>query len=294
MPFRSVALGQEIRGEGFASFGNAGNATVAADGTFTIREVPPGEYKLTASSSPDADRPEAAIVPIIVESVDITDVMLIGSQGGSVTGRVVTDTGYIPRIPQLRVALGTSVTGQPDPRLLSIFRTPGQAEVAADGTFSIKGVFGRSRVRVTLPSDWMVKAILYNGSDITDGFIELGSGETMSGVEVVVTNRVSTVSGELSDEKGRPTVDGTILLFPQDRAQWGDNSRTVRAVRPDTRGRYQLRGLPAGEYLVIAVNYVEDGMWNDPEYLESIREDALKLTLGEAASQTVSLKLMNR
>ena len=39
------------------------------------------------------------------------------------------------------------------------------------------------------------------------------------------------------------------------------------------------RGLPAGEYFAVAVEYVQDGIWNDPEYLDSIGRYARRFTL---------------
>ena len=53
-----------------------------------------------------------------------------------------------------------------------------------------------------------------------------------------------------------------------------------------------VKGLPAGEYLAVAVDYVEEGMWNDPEYLESIRRYGQKVTLGDADARAVSLKVV--
>ena len=67
----------------------------------------------------------------------------------------------------------------------------------------------------------------------------------------------------------------------------------MRAVRPDQKGQYQLKGLPPGEYLAVAVDYVPDGMWNDPAYLESLRRYGQTLTLAEGSSTTLSLKLSN-
>jgi hypothetical protein len=52
-----------------------------------------------------------------------------------------------------------------------------------------------------------------------------------------------------------------------------------------------MKGLPPGEYLAVAVDYVQDGMWNDPEYLDSIKRYAQRFTLGESETRTVSLKL---
>jgi hypothetical protein len=39
--------------------------------------------------------------------------------------------------------------------------------------------------------------------------------------------------------------------------------------------------------------YVEAGMWNDPEFLESLRKYALKLTVVDASTQTLALKLVS-
>lgn len=30
-----------------------------------------------------------------------------------------------------------------------------------------------------------------------------------------------------------------------------------------------MKGLPPGEYLAVALDYVDEDAWNDPEYLES-------------------------
>jgi hypothetical protein len=52
-----------------------------------------------------------------------------------------------------------------------------------------------------------------------------------------------------------------------------------------------VKGLPAGEYLAIALEYIEDGAWHDPEYLESLRRDARTVTLAEGGTETVPLKV---
>ena len=92
------------------------------------------------------------------------------------------------------------------------------------------------------------------------------------------------------DDKGAPLVDGTVIAFADDAAKWSDGSRWVRAVRPDQQGRYQIQGLPPGDYLAVAVDYVEDGAWNEPEYLDSIRRHGQRLTLSEAETRSVTLK----
>jgi hypothetical protein len=165
-------------------------------------------------------------------------------------------------------------------------------DVNDDWTFSVSGIIGAGKFRVTLPEGWMVRSILHNGCEVADTSLELKSGETLSGVQVIVTDRVTTVAGQLVDGQGMPLVDGTIIVFASDAEKWSEDSRFVRAVRPDQQGQYQVKGLPAGEYLAAALDYVQNGMCNDPEYLESIRRYAQKLTLQEGESRVVSLKLV--
>jgi hypothetical protein len=141
-----------------------------------------------------------------------------------------------------------------------------------------------------VPDGWTVKQILHDGRDVADTPIESKSGDVLSGVQVVVSNRVTRISGQLVDTKGAPLVDGTVIVFADDSAKWSDDSRWVRAVRPDQDGRYQIQGLPPGDYLAVAVDYVEDGIWNDAEYLESIRRYAQKVTLGEAEMRALALE----
>ena len=167
----------------------------------------------------------------------------------------------------------------------------GVAQIKDDLTFSVTGVAGPARLRVTVPDSWMVKTVMHDRRDITDTAIELKSGEELSGVQVILTDRITSVSGQLADDKGAPIVDGTVLVFASDAKEWWEDSRFVRAARPDQEGKYEIRGLPPGEYLAVAIDYVQEGLWNDPEYLESIRRDAQKLMLREGDAQVISLKL---
>ena len=69
----------------------------------------------------------------------------------------------------------------------------------------------------------------------------------------------------------------------------GSGSRFVRAARPTAR-TLRDRWHTAG-YLAVAVDYVTEFMWNDPDYLESLRARAVKFALGDGESKTVPLQL---
>jgi protocatechuate 3,4-dioxygenase beta subunit len=289
---QSVSLGQEQRGPNlnFMFSGNAGS--VGTDGTFTIKNVAPGEYKLTVGGAIDKGPikiQERAALPIVVNGVDVDNVTLVTSQGWNVSGQVVVDStsGQPPAFNRVRVQ-GRLIRPELDPRL------PPNADngrVKDDGTFGVTGLFGSALLRVNTPDNLVLRAVLHNGRDITDEPVEMRSGEELTGVQIILTDRMTTVTGQLSDSNGAPISDGTVIVFADEAQKWMENSRFVRSARPDQEGRYQMKGLPPGEYLAVAVDYVQDGMWNDPEYLDSIKRYAQRFALGESETRTVSLKL---
>jgi hypothetical protein len=292
-PLQNVNVGQEVRGDDFGFFGIVARGTVEADGSFIIKNVPPGDYVLGASTGNNAPEPNVALLPITVDGTDLTNLELVGSGGGSLSGQVLADDGSVPSIPRLRITVSEYARGQASWVVVGAFRNGGFAEVGSDGTFSMNGVFGRSRLRLRgLPDEWAVKAVLHDGRDIAEAPIELRSGESMSDVQVVLTKKVTALAGQLTDAKGLPLNDGTIILFATDSDRWTEDSRYIRATRPDQQGQWQIKGAPPGEYFAVALEAAEDGQWFETEFLESIRSHAQKVTLAEGHPQTAQLKLV--
>jgi hypothetical protein len=161
-----------------------------------------------------------------------------------------------------------------------------------DWTFFVSGVVGAARLRVNVPDTWAVKAVLQGDRDIADFPLDLKSGEELAGLQVVLTDRVATLTGQIVGARNEAPADGTVLLFPADTAKWYEGSRFLRAARPDQQGRYRIPGVLPGEYLVAALDYVEDGIWNDPEFLESIGRHTQRVTLTEARPHALPLKVV--
>lgn len=89
---RNVGVSQEYRGPGgFAMSMIQQGASINADGTFTIKNISPGEYKLVIRATVDRDGAsvqEMAALPIVVNGADIQNVTLMTSTGWSIAGRV--------------------------------------------------------------------------------------------------------------------------------------------------------------------------------------------------------------
>jgi hypothetical protein len=289
---QQVNLRQETRGPEMAMFYGGAGARVNPDGTFSIKNVVPGEYMIFTTASGEKGT-DAIALPITVGDADLENVSLVPVPGWSISGHVVTDAGSDPTFAPDRARVAARIVdGDRDVRIGNPNFDSGR--VKDDWTFAVTGLYAASHLRVTLPDGWALQAIQdRSGRDISDDAIDLRTGEEMAGVRVIVTDKVTAVSGQLSDDKGQPVAEGTVVVFAEQADKWSEDSRFVKSARLDQQGQYEIKGLPPAAYLAVALDYVEDGIWNDPEFLESLRRYATKVTLAEGEARSVPLKLTN-
>ena len=153
------------------------------------------------------------------------------------------------------------------------------ARVERTGTFKLGGIqAGTHLLRAQgSPRGWTLKSVTSNGRDIIDTPIELRSGQNLAGVTLIFTDRLTEVNGSITDDRGTPITEYTLLAFPQDERLWNPQSRHIMTTRPDQNGKYQLRGLPPADYFLVAVDPTEQGEWFEPSYLAAHRDGATRL-----------------
>jgi hypothetical protein len=283
----SVGLSREVAGPTFSSNAMVADANVAADGTWTMKGVPPGEYTLDVSSR---DRPpEQATTIIAVDGTDISGVSLVTDAGGTISGQVITDDGQ--PLPPSRS--GPRVTAEgvgPDRRPMMFLSGDENGLVKADGTFVLSGVVGPALVRVVgFPSPWRVSRIDLGGDDYAQKPIRPSSHQKIGNVRIVVTNKYPTVMGRVTGDDGQPA-DASVVLMPEDEAAWVDTGLLYRA-RPDQSGVFRIEAVRPGDYLAVALEGVEGWQLQDPEYLATLRDRATRVTLREGQSQQIDLKI---
>jgi Carboxypeptidase regulatory-like domain len=266
----------------------ARGAPVNADGTFELRGLAPGRYTLAVGGRGrrGGDEPTGR-ASIAVNGVDLTGITIALAPPAVVRGVVVTDTGAVGlRSSQVRVSFAPLQPGGVDS-----FRNRGGG-INDDFTFELVGIAEPGYLRVTPPPGWHVKAILRDGQNLTDEPFSLEPGAQLAGVRVVLTQTASAVSGSVRDDRGTAVLDTTVVVFPDDERHWVYQSRFIRTARPDTSGRFEIAGLPAGDdYRVVAVQGLEDGQATDPAFLAALRDRSERLSLGDGESKSLDLKL---
>jgi len=282
----NVSLSFEVRGENFMMVSGGQSTKVNPDGSFTLRNIAPGEYHLNVRTAATADRPaEVANVILSVVGGDVEGVNIVTGAAGGLAGRIVVDGDATLPAPLSKM----TVRALPVDRdtAVNIGGIPDNGRVREDGGFELKSVVGQVRLTIgPLADGWAIRQIDHNGRDFTLQPFEI-QGQTLDGVTISLTNRFPVISGTLRDNKGNPAPAGTVILFPDEPSQWVEDLKAIRTARVDQSGIFTIKAVRPGDYLAVAVPTVSNNEWNDPEYLESLREQATRISLKEGDAKQV-------
>jgi hypothetical protein len=148
------------------------------------------------------------------------------------------------------------------------------------------------------PDGWMLEAIRVNGIEATDTVLPFGSADqSLRDVEVVLTTRVTTLHVTARDADGQSAAGYRAIVFPPDRARQYPGSRFVSVGVPGPDGTISISGLPPGEYYVAAIgrrSTIGVVAMELADLLESLVADAVRFTLTEGESRSVSVTTINR
>jgi protocatechuate 3,4-dioxygenase beta subunit len=271
--------------------GGRGGGTFASriewDGAFSMAGVAPGRYVLRARSD-DTVEPQFAVQPLAITDSDLPDLTVILAPAATISGTVVFQGQQPPDPSTVRVAapLVDQIDLGPNPT----------ARVERTGTFTLSGVQAGTHVLRVQGNvrGWTLKSVMSNGREIIDTPFELRSGQKLAGVTLVFSDRLTEVNGSVTDGRGTPVTDYTMLAFPQNDQFWNPQSRYIMTTRPDQNGKYQLRGLPPGDYYLVAVDPAEQGEWFEPNYLAAHRDAATRFSLADGDVKTQDFKVQLR
>jgi hypothetical protein len=291
------------------------SATAGPEGMFRFRQVTPGSYTLfaRAPAQPGAPATPPGIVrpgpqgiqlwatTMVSVAADVSGITLTLRPPLTLSGRVRFD-GVESKPPgnltQLRVTLFPPSVLQNVRSGVAVrtiaFVPPGT--VRADGTFELTNVVpGRYVFGITGPvlegTAWWARAAMLGGRDLLDGEVEISGDTDLGGVEVTFTDRRSELSGTLQTGAGDAASDVFVIAYAADRRFWGPSARRVQAVRPGVDGKYAIKDLPPGEYLLAAVTDIDQNEWQDPAFLERLQPASLKVTIVEGEKKTLDLRV---
>jgi len=270
---------------------NATGGAINAEGMFALSNVPPGDHFIevvTQGRGPSDAAPEAASVQVQVSSDDINGLRLTTAPAASISGAVEFE-GESPRngvLGGLRVTTQSAETQRP----MMFLGFDERGRVGDDGKFELRGT-GKVFFRAINLGPWMLKRVTLEGEDITDVPLDLTGAGNVEGLRVVLTDRLTDVSGIVKDGRAQALKEFVVVVQPADDVPADALQRFLRAARPDQDGKFGLKGIPPAEYIVTAVEALEQGEEWNPEYRARLREAGRRFSVKEGETLTLDLEL---
>jgi hypothetical protein len=257
------------------SAGGAMSSNVAPDGSFEIRNVPPGSYFATAPVGQDGasvlERREVTVV-----GNDVVDLSLAFVSGIAVSGAIGVEGPKPDTWP-------TVTLFQPGPANAR----PAAVDPGGSFKFPARVAPGQYEVRVSQQPGFYVKSIRYGGQDALHAPINLAAGDSPS-LDIVLSSKVASVAGRVTDASDAPVGAALVLAWPRQPEIGGG----VHPAATDQNGAFKLAGLGAGSYFVAAFEDLDPGLADAPDFLTRFQSEAAAATVEEGGRATANLKLI--
>ena len=120
--------------------------------------------------------------------------------------------------------------------------------VDSSGRFELRSLNGNGLFRI-IGTASAVKSVTLEGEEITDTPYEFKPGSNVAGLEIALTNSLTTLTGSVRTPRGEALKDYVVVIFPSNLRDGDNPGRFTRAARPDQSGKYVTRGLPGRRVL---------------------------------------------
>ncbi len=218
-----------------------------------------------------------------VGASSVRDVTITMTPGAGLSGAVVGEGGQPVADPRVSVEPADA-----DPS------RGGQALSRQAGTFAVAGLHeGEYWLRVTA-TRLRVKSITYRGQDFSNRPFRVQLGDDLSGVQVVMTDEYATLKGVVSAADATTAQVASVVIFPAEPSGWtrfGLTPTRIKTAVVLAGQEYQFAGLPAGDYLVAAVDHSHQYAWQDPRFFPAIAQSAARVTLSWGGTVTQPLSV---
>jgi hypothetical protein len=265
------------QGAGWESIG--ATSVRDADGSFDIREIPSGNYRIRVIWRSDDGRMHGTQQDFTVGNADVEGLTLTLGEGVNIPGRVTWDGA--PRLErQGFVIAAMSMENESFPGT--------SAEVDDNNQFTLKDIHdGAFRLDAWgISKDCYIKEVRYSESIVPDATIRVAKG-TVGSLEITLSSRGAHVQGTVLSEESLPAVGAWAVAIPDKKTR-----RASYSANTDQYGHFEVRGLPPGKYKLFSWTGLQQGAWEAPEFLKEHEAKATVIEVNEGDTKTVKLKLI--
>jgi hypothetical protein len=250
---------------------------LSRDGVFEIKNVPAGEYFATAYAMFEG-KMYAARINVDVGQSDAEGINLTLSAGQDLSGHLLWDGK-----PETKGDLMVVLTPTDGPGI------NGRGMVKPDGSFVANNIpDGQIHVSVHgIGQNSFIKSVRYGTTESLGREFTIPPGVNAS-LEITLSSRGGGVTGLATTADSVSASSAWIVLVPDaaDRKKvW-----LFRDTNTDQSGRFEIRGIPPGDYQVFGWDDVDEGAWLDPAFLKTFEDQRRgeRVTIREGETKVVN------
>jgi hypothetical protein len=270
---RTLRRGSPLLHEAFSNSASGGCASEGAD--VRVCTLTAGQYDFparTLSNARATSRYGSVSVDVTNRNVEATITM---NPGIAIPGRIMVPETLRERIalPELNVVLSRIHPGD------TWFSSQSEdfGGVQKDGTFQMDAFEGRYYVEIgELPESIYVESARYAGRNVLDSGLTIERDSTGT-LEIALNGPAGRLDGEIRNAKGDAVPNAFIAMVPV--VSRRDNPSMFKTTVADDTGVFSVRGIPPGEYSVLAWEEVDPQALMNRAFVEQFEQRAVKVTI---------------
>jgi protocatechuate 3,4-dioxygenase beta subunit len=268
------------KGQGITGLVTRNMALAQQDGGFEFKGVAPGSYLLNATGT-DGLTAVGTLRPVTVTDQHIEGLILETTPGGELPGVLVIEGPSKDKVnlKDIKVVLASTEIMNISPPLVT---------VGEDGKFTFKNV-APDHYLVSVqsgPETLYTKSVKFGTVDATEDGVDLSNGVTGS-IEIALSQEGALVDGRVVGEDGNPVAGATVVLIPKSRRY-----SLFKEMTTDQQGSFSFKGVTPGDYKLLSWEDIEQGAYQDPEFLKQFESKAEEASLKENTHKVVSLNVI--
>jgi hypothetical protein len=149
----------------------------------------------------------------------------------------------------------------------------------ADGTYRPQ-VWGQSK-------DCFIKDVRYGTAGVFEEGFTVTRGTAPGALEITLSSRGAHVQGSVVDADNLPAAGVWVVLVPD--VNHRNRYELYKRQTTDQYGHFEFRGVAPGEYKVFSWEEVEDGAWQDPDFLAPFETKGETVEAKESEQRSVNV-----
>ena len=263
------------------------------EGNWNFKDLPQGTYRIEVS--PPADKSKQSekskyaryVKEVKIENEDITNISIELPLESSISGKLKLESEKTSPFSAQLYLFDKKNNVKAHEYLYSQNREDSAPK--SEQEFRISGLSkGSYLFNVYVDGDYYVKSVKINSTDLASEILEIGEGQEIKSIEIILADDVGTIKGKVFKSQNTPAKFIPVLLIPTDSNKQKKSNFHFSTFIGAT-GEFQIKVAP-GEYFVTFPSF-EDTKLTKENWLKKLTKNSNTVSVKSKETQTISVIL---